>query len=270
MQIKYYTTSGGRTKNEDRYSIMYVDGITLCGVYDGHAGKEVSIFLKNHFGKTLLKDPVKAFNSTTIRQKCKNFGLRLNTYLTKYNINSGSTAIVAMIKDSDAIIVNIGDCRGIVCRNGLAIPLTKDHKPGFIEEKKRILQMGGVLKFDKHIDAHRIQGMSVSRSFGDLDVKYISDKPDINRYSLKKTDTFILLASDGLWDTLTNQEVVEFLLEHESNSNKLKQLASYAISKGSTDNITIIMIDLKENEKTIKLSSINNTNRKSRKKKTGF
>ena len=110
------------------------------------------------------------------------------------------------------IIINIGDCRGIVCRKGLAIPLTKDHKPGFIEERERIKKMGGKIIFDKAIKAHRIDGMSVSRSFGDPDVKYVSDQPDIYKYKIEKEDNFILLASDGLWDSLSNQEVVEFML----------------------------------------------------------
>ena len=238
-----YSTKGLRSNNEDTYSILKKNKILFCGIYDGHGGDEVSKFLKNNLGKLILKEP-KCFNINIIKKIFSKFSKRLNKYLLRYKINSGSTALITMMQENKLIIINIGDCRGIICRKGLAIPLTKDHKPGFIEEKERIVKMGGKLIYDKAIKAHRIQGMSVSRSFGDLDVKYVSDQPDIYKYKVNKDDNFVLLASDGLWDSLSNQDVVEFILNNINKKNSLKNLAKLAIENGSKDNITIILIKL--------------------------
>jgi protein phosphatase 2C family protein 2/3 len=251
MRINSFSTKGRRTENEDRLTIMKKVDITLCGIYDGHAGAEVSTFLKNHFGKMLLEKGKESFQVSSIKNICQKVSKRLNTYLKKYNIDSGSTALVAMFRGRDVILANVGDCRGIISRDGLAIQLTKDHKPGFVEEKARISHMGGRIEYDRNIDAHRIQGMSVSRSFGDLDVTYVSDNPDIHRFKLQNDDAFVVLASDGLWDALTNQQVVEFLLEHGCSKTSLRSLAKYAVEKGSRDNITIIAVDFSENKKRV-------------------
>jgi serine/threonine protein phosphatase PrpC len=98
--------------------------------------------------------------------------------------------------------------------------------------------------------------LSVSRAFGDLDsLPYITSQPDIFRYELLSNDKFMIIACDGLWDIMSNQEVVEFILEELnklSNKNKTtngngknniaKLLGEYAIQKGSYDNITIIIV----------------------------
>ena len=246
MRIQTYTTKGKRSYNEDRSSVLRRGNITLCGIYDGHGGEEVSSFLKKKLGSTLIENTDTAFHTTSARQCCKKVSQQLNTYLEKKHILSGSTALVAMIKNNEIITVNVGDCRGIICRDGLAIPLTKDHKPGTVEEKARIQKMGGKIQFDRNIDGHRVQGMSVSRSFGDSDVKYVSDTPDINRFNLKPEDSFILLASDGLWDSLENQQVAEFIKAKKGEPKLLEKLAKLAITKGSSDNITIALVHLGE------------------------
>jgi hypothetical protein len=129
-------------------------------------------------------------------------------------------------------------------------------------EKDRINQLGGVIEYSDSDDP-RISGMSVSRSFGDLDNKYISQNPDIFDYTISD-DKFIVLACDGIWDVLSNQDVVNFIIEYfnelkkkgktinnlkgKSDNNIACKLAEYAINvKKSSDNISIIIIFLKDN-----------------------
>ena len=95
--------------------------------------------------------------------------------------------------------------------------------------------------------------MSVSRAFGDLDATpYVTHVPEIHRYQMDtKNDKFIIVACDGLWDVLSNQDAVNFvlglcydntLIKHNDNKENIAQkLAEYAIKKGSTDNITTIV-----------------------------
>ena len=135
----------------------------------------------------------------------------------------------------------------IACNKyNIAIPFTLDHKPDFFYEKTRINKLGGVVTNN---DCPRIQGLATSRSFGDLDTKpYVSHIPDIFDYELNNIK-YIVLACDGLWDVLSNQDVVNFINEelfinNDKKENISKKLADYAIKKGSTDNISIVIIYL--------------------------
>ena len=116
--------------------------------------------------------------------------------------------------------------------------------------------MGGSIEMSEGDDP-RISGMSVSRSFGDLDNKYISQEPDVFDYSLTD-EKFIIMACDGVWDVLNNQDVVDYVLDKykdlkaanrnltnlkaKSENNIAQKLAEYAIEKKSTDNISITII----------------------------
>ena len=144
--------------------------------------------------------------------------------------------------------------RNCICsKNNIAVQLSKDHKPNTPEEKKRIEQLGGQIKFDGY--DFRINDLSVSRAFGDITATpYITHLPQIFKYEYKN-DKFHILACDGLWDVMSNQDVVDFVLTELDNNNiytskdyhKLnkiniaKKLATHAIDIGSFDNITIII-----------------------------
>ena len=102
----------------------------------------------------------------------------------------------------------------------------------------------------------RVKDLSVSRAFGDIDATpFLSHRPDLYRYKLDKNDKFFVLACDGLWDVMSNCDVVNFILLHcydnttnvriNKSINIAKKLAEYAIKKGSTDNITIVAFFLK-------------------------
>ncbi len=150
----------------------------------------------------------------------------------------------------EIIVTNTGDCRLIICQNNNAIPITKDHKPYYPEEKYRIQKQGGVIQYDG--TEWRIGLLSVSRTYGDLDTKYITHIPEIFRFEYNKDIKFIVMGCDGLWDVMTNQEVVNFILEHcydnstvihiNKEINCAKLLAQHAIKKQSTDNVSIIII----------------------------
>ena len=181
---------------------------------------------------------------------------KLEKKFKNFSYNVGSTALITIFfKKNDRInyyVLNAGDCRSVINnKHNIGLPLTKDHKPNINEEKQRIEKIGGELEFDG-VD-WRISGLSVSRSFGDMDaLPYVTHKPEIFKYSLKKSDKFMILGCDGLWDVLSNQDAVEFidnyynkditLMSGHSNNNISYQLANHAINKGSYDNVSIIII----------------------------
>ena len=88
--------------------------------------------------------------------------------------------------------------------------------------------------------------MSLSRAFGDLEcTPYVTHLPQIYRYKISSSDKFIVFACDGLWDVMSNQDVVDFIneliLNKKFKGNYAKELADHAYARGSLDNITTIV-----------------------------
>jgi len=265
MNIHSVSLKGRRDSNEDKHNIILnEDGknnaylpVNFFGVYDGHGGKFVSAYLsknlQNYFmAKCTVNYPL---SKKYIYDTYNTIQNDLTTKHRKEALHCGSTCLAAVHAKVDEkyyiTLFNTGDCRAVLCRDNIAIPLTKDHKPHWPEERFRIQQLGGNIHFDG--EDHRIKDLSVSRAFGDIDAHpYVTCTPDVYKYRIDKNDKFMIMACDGLWDKLSNQEVVNFILiegydisvtkRNTNASNIAKKLGEYAIQKGSTDNITIIII----------------------------
>lgn len=123
---------------------------------------------------------------------------------------AGTTALIALLEGSHLVVANVGDSRGVMCDSkGNAIPLSFDHKPQQIKERKRIKEAGGFITFN---GVWRVAGiLATSRALGDYplkDKKLVIADPDVLTFDLSDhKPLFILLASDGLWDTFSNEEV---------------------------------------------------------------
>lgn len=270
-----HTTSliGKRDSNEDQHVVIKnMDGgdstkhkINYFAVYDGHGGKKVSKYLKDNLAGYFVRKSVKYHPGTTPQGKYTKYINKVYDIIQKkFTVKSkhisehcGSTALVVIQYPSKSgsgiYVINLGDCRVVLCNKyNIGQQLTKDHKPNAYEERIRIESLGGVIKFDGD---YRIDGLSVSRVFGDLDARdYITNVPEIFKYSVSKTDKFMILACDGLWDVLSNQDATDFVLAHmtdklgdqtgSSSKNIAKKLAEYAIERGSFDNVSVIIVFL--------------------------
>ena len=263
MNIYSISKKGKRDQNED-YETIFIncDGkntssqkINLFGIYDGHGGKYVSKFLSEK-----IPPYFKNLNTTypLSGRYVRHVFKEIQENLEKNHRDSceccGSTCLLAIdyIHDKKRFIdvINLGDCRCIISRGNKAHVITYDHKPNWPDEKERIKKIGGEIYYDG-VD-WRIGDLSVSRAFGDLDNKpYISCIPDVFRYKISKKDQFMILACDGLWDVMESQEVVNFVINncYDMEYNRINKkiniarlLADHAIQKGSTDNITIIVV----------------------------
>ena len=254
---------GKRESNEDKHIIIKniknkkadLAPINLYGIFDGHGGKEVSSYLAKYipyfFMNRQLTYPLE---KKYICDVCEFIQEKLSHYPEAHTI--GSTCLILieyMVEKKKWItLINLGDCRAVLCRNNLAIALTKDHKPNWPEEKKRISKLGGKIIYDGY--DWRINNLSVSRSFGDFEASpYVSHLPDLYKYNIIKGDKFIIVGCDGLWDVVSNEEAVNFILNEcfdnlvslNSKSRFIaKKLAQYAIKKGSGDNVTVIIVFL--------------------------
>jgi len=114
-------------------------------------------------------------------------------------------------------------------------------------KKKRIEKLGGKVNLnDKNGDAPRVmQSLAVTRSFGDIRLKrlkYIIVDPEFSEFLLLPEDQFAVLASDGLWDVMNEDEVVAFVLKYEDKMKVSEALANHAVQLGSKDNIAVLVI----------------------------
>ncbi|KAJ0247891.1 Protein phosphatase 2C 7 [Hirschfeldia incana] len=186
----------------------------------------------------------------------------------------GSTAVVALVCSSHIIVSNCGDSRAVLLRGKESMPLSVDHKPDREDEYARIEKAGGkVIQWQ----GARVSGvLAMSRSIGDQYLEpYVIPDPEVTFMPRAREDECLILASDGLWDVMSNQEACEvarrrILLWHKRNGAlplaergvgedqacqaAADYLSKLALQKGSRDNISIIVVDLKAQRK-IKIRS---------------
>jgi len=263
MKIYSYSLQGKRDSNEDQHLYKLnldnnnneLNQINFFSVFDGHGGKAVSKFLKDNLPQFFLnkfKKNIYLDNSNSIKYFHKVFELlqkQLHINHPRVSRYCGSTCCIGIHYKNDnnddrLWIINVGDSRAVKCNKlNIAEQLSQDHKPNSPDEKLRIEQLGGTIEFDG-VD-WRVKDLSLSRAFGDLEcTPYVTHLPQIYKYKLNN-DKFIVFACDGLWDILSNQDVIDYIntkiLIKKYNGNIAKDLAEYALEKGSLDNITIII-----------------------------
>jgi serine/threonine protein phosphatase PrpC len=260
MKSNIYFTSvkGRRDDNEDRHNIILnIDGsnenilpINFLSVYDGHGGKFVSTYLSKNLPLYYCNPSLQLPFSTDYHIKLfENIQNKILDNPEGYS--SGSTcSLCIMYRSGNEIhmnIVNLGDSRlTIVYKEGQSKQVTIDHKPDDPIETKRLTKMGGEIYTDTE-GVVRIGDLSLSRSFGDGDnAPYISQKPDIFYKKLTPETKYIVLACDGLWDVIQNEELYDLLesFKKQESKNLAADLASAALQRGSTDNISIIIVEI--------------------------
>jgi len=258
LKIYFTTIKGRRNSNEDRHNIILninnndknINDINLFGIYDGHGGTFVSKYLESNLPNYYLGKKFKQpFNKEYHYEVFKIIQNQLLQNTLGYS--SGSTCLVnIMYKYENSIhmnVLNLGDSRmTIIYSNGSYKQITNDHKPDDDIEKSRLEKMGGEVYKDSE-GVYRIGDLSLSRAFGDGDnAPYISQIPDIY-YKKITTDTkYIVMACDGLWDVIESKEIANILNDLSLNNNKnlAASLAQLALDKGSTDNVSIIIIEV--------------------------
>lgn len=179
-------------------------------------------------------------------------------------MDSGCTAVVVLIVDNQVFIANAGDSRAVLCRDALAKDLSEDHKPEDEKEKERIVKAGGEVTPDGRVNG----GLNLSRALGDhsykqtaslsLKEQMITALPDVETLTLTPADEFIVIACDGIWNSLSSQEVVDFVRERLSDAEKKLSticeelfdqcLASDSLGDGTgCDNMTCVLVKLNSN-----------------------
>ena len=168
---------------------------------------------------------------------------------------SGSTVCVGILNSKNLILANIGDSRAILCsynKSWKSSQLTKDHKPKDKSEYKRIIASGGTVsrminveKNEEEIGPYRVwdktqdkgPGLAMSRSIGDGQAKNLGvlAEPDIFEYTLNEGDKFIVCASDGIWEYLSNDNVMNIIKDIYENEGKAEDACDLLVKKASEE-----------------------------------
>mmetsp|Transcript_3025 Transcript_3025/g.9421 ORF Transcript_3025/g.9421 Transcript_3025/m.9421 type:complete len:351 (-) Transcript_3025:449-1501(-) len=157
--------------------------------------------------------------------------------LPDHPLQAGCTAVVVVVEERTPRrlwIANAGDSRAVACRAGRAVALSHDHKPDAPTEEARITAAGGYVECANGF--FRVNGnLNLSRSIGDLKYKanttigpeaqIITAEPDVTIYNLSPEDEFFIVACDGIWDCVSNQEAVDFVKHRLPTAPSLSAIA---------------------------------------------
>lgn len=227
----------------------------VFGVFDGHGGEKTALFIADELPTRLLAALETAGYS---EQLIVDLWQELDDACL--GLNDGCTAVVALrdTREQKLYLINLGDSRAIVLNDAdEVVAATEDHKPNDPAEKKRIEAAGG---FVTHYGCWRVDGrLALSRSFGDFKCKplkanpeegrayHVSNVPDITEVDLTVQNVSrIVLACDGVWDELSNEQVARLVNKSGGLSHaKLAQLlVRTAYAYGSSDNISALVVAL--------------------------
>jgi len=210
-------------------------------IYDGHGGtataQYIATYLHQNFEEELKKTKI-------VEDALKNSYLLTDRALLSKKIPHGSTAVSVFVTIKPdgrwLYTANCGDSRAVLCRDKKAVRLSFDHKPADPSEKTRIEDLQGFVGNGK------IAGvLSVSRAFGDAELKkWVTPEPFVSTTKLSPTDTHVIIACDGLWDVVTDQEAVDLIVTEDDAKTMSQKLLDYALSNDTKDNLSIIVITL--------------------------
>lgn len=264
--------------NQDSFLIqprfMNHQDVYLFGIYDGHGenGHLVSNYISSNLPgiiKTKSSNTLDKVSAQAIHDSYQELFEQL--YAGDIDIGySGSTAVTCLIKSSKLLTANSGDSRAIVAyldKFGKIShqSLSKDHKPDCKFEAERILQSGGRIEPCRQADGQSlgpsrvwlaqddVPGLAMSRAIGDLVACSVGVtwQPEISEYSISEADKFILLASDGVFEHLSNKTLVNAIWSYykkqdiEGACDEIMKIALKSWKKYQqidVDDITFILV----------------------------
>ena len=272
-----------RNYNEDRVSIIINMNkpknfnkknwpkISFFGIYDGHGGEGCSEYLKDNLHKLICYN--NEFFPDNIPEAIKlGFQKAESDFINNYALNdkkeiidrSGSCAVILLMVDKKIYVANVGDSRCLLSmENGKKyVEVTKDHKPNFPNEIKRIKKYGGYIyqtetvinnNNNPDLNGKILLGpyrvfpgrLSVSRTLGDAEAKLIKyggnpnviiAEPEIFIYDLNKDDIdFFILGCDGIYDQISSNEVLDcaWMILNEKDNSIIKQIKDVHSQSGA-------------------------------------
>jgi serine/threonine protein phosphatase PrpC len=165
----------------------------------------------------------------------------------------GSTATAVLIVGGRLAVAGLGDSRAVLCRGGAAQRLTRDHTADDEAERMRILAAGGEVSVRAGAWRVGTVGAQVTRSVGDADLEThgVIAEAEISELDLTPEDTFLIVATDGLWERVSDDEAVALLQDTvKQPAMSARRLVAEALGRGGGDNTTAVVTVLRADEGT--------------------
>lgn len=233
--------------------------VTLLAVFDGHRGGEAAEHCQGRLpallGSALREcdSPQAALRSAFLALEAEYRGVwAADAAARKAGGRAGGsfpgcTALVALMIGRTLVVANAGDCRCVLDRGTEPVALSRDHTAALEDERARIDAAGGATALQH--GSWRLGGgvgLQVSRCIGDFDQKAacsgLTADPEVTTTELRGSDVALVLASDGLWDTLGNDEACGLVRDTVKDPTLgAKRLVLEALARGSADNVSAIV-----------------------------
>jgi serine/threonine protein phosphatase PrpC len=209
---------------------------SFYGVVDGHAGDRTA-HIVGHYLPTMfaqlggkeVDDIVPAFE-------------QLQGLLDKHKVVDGCAVAVAMIRGTELGVAHVGDVRILlVSTDGKTVPLTEDHKAINPREIQLIKERGSF------VTGMRVEGIcAVSRAMGDLSLRGVGHTPDVGKHTLQPDAWRLVIACDGVFDVLSNDEVGILVRDEPSVHAAAALVKNVALALHSCDNVSVVVVDLQK------------------------
>ena len=215
--------------------------ILFC-IFDGHGGVEVSKFLQENFHKYLKKKlPFKR-----VFEDITNVFRELDEEIKALKLSVvGSTGTIVYIERVNGkrllYCANVGDSRCVLVNRKGTMRMSHDDRVDDKKERDRVIRQGGV------IFNGRVYGtLMLTRCFGDWSVKKygVVVEPHIIKIELNEDDQYLLIASDGVWDVIRDEECRKFTETSDNTLETCKYFVKECLKRKSTDNISCFIIKL--------------------------
>ncbi|XP_034463706.1 protein phosphatase 1B isoform X1 [Hippoglossus hippoglossus] len=279
---------GWRVEMEDAHTAVLglpttgMSDWSFFAVYDGHAGSRVANYCSKHLLEHIMSSSLgprgtqgsQAGSDSSsgdapapvpptvdaVKVGIRTGFLRIDEHMRSFSDlrngmdRSGSTAVGILLSPEHFFFINCGDSRAVLYRNSQVCFSTLDHKPCNPRERERIQNAGGSVMIQ------RVNGsLAVSRALGDYDYKCVDGKgpteqlvsPEPEVYEMIRAteqDQFVVLACDGIWDVMTNEELCDFVKSRLEVSDDLERVCNEVVDtclhKGSRDNMSVVLVCL--------------------------
>ncbi|XP_041058360.1 protein phosphatase 1F isoform X1 [Carcharodon carcharias] len=271
LKVSSYAIRNTRRKMEDRHvalpELNALFGIkdakerAYFAVFDGHGGVDAAVYAATHLHVNLVHQEVFSTQpDEALRRAFKQTDEMFLQRAKRKKLRSGTTGVAALIIGDLLHVAWLGDSQVMMVRQGLVMTLMDPHKPENESEKQRIEDLGGCVVF---LGCWRVNGtLAVSRAIGDIDQKpYISGDADSASFKLDGTEDYIVLACDGFFDGIEPSKVVDLVQEHlqenaGDGSTVAETLVAAAKEGGSSDNITVVLVFLRDPQDILKVSNL--------------
>ncbi|KAG6396469.1 hypothetical protein SASPL_142619 [Salvia splendens] len=190
--VGVYSLKGKKKFMEDSYKVFAsANGDKFFGVYDGYGGSKAAAFVAENLHLKIFEMLESISENKEKKAACKAGYLKTDEEFLKQGLDSGACCVTVLIDGREMVVSNLGDCRA----------------GGYVEIHRGTWRVHGTL--------------AVSRSIGDAHLKdWVMAEPDTKVVCLDPDMKYILSASDGFWEEVSNEEAVDVVMQSCSSAKK--------------------------------------------------